>query len=103
MFFFFLGGVSAEVRKVLERNAARCLRCGGPADLVDYDKVLKAFFVPVWRWPAKGPGISCNDCGLLVPADFMEESKAPLKCWSCSTPLSPSFRYCPSCGSPIKG
>ncbi|WZY97904.1 hypothetical protein YC2023_070233 [Brassica napus] len=53
MFFFFAGGLGQQVRQVLKSGAGKCIRCGSEADLVDYDKVLKLFFVPVWRWPGK--------------------------------------------------
>ncbi|OVA11261.1 hypothetical protein BVC80_1583g12 [Macleaya cordata] len=51
MFFFFLGGLQQQVRQVLKTGAGQCIMCGSKADLVDYEKVLKVFFVPVWRWP----------------------------------------------------
>nr|DAD24604.1 TPA_asm: hypothetical protein HUJ06_026068 [Nelumbo nucifera] len=34
-------------------GAGRCINCGSVADLVEYEKVLKVFFIPVWCWPGK--------------------------------------------------
>jgi hypothetical protein len=35
--------------QLLKYGVGRCIACRSPADLVDYEKVLKIFFVPVWR------------------------------------------------------
>ncbi|KAJ7517389.1 hypothetical protein O6H91_21G021700 [Diphasiastrum complanatum] len=120
MFFFFIGGVSPEVRQVLEKNAAKCLRCGSDASIVQYDNVFRAFFIPLWRWPAKGTAGYCEKCGLLVPADVAGRSLPPpsatsienekeksrieagLRCWSCSAPSQRGFKFCPQCGAVVE-
>ncbi|KAK1300142.1 hypothetical protein QJS10_CPB13g01197 [Acorus calamus] len=68
MFFFFVGGLDQRVARVLQTGAGRCVRCGSLSDLVETEKVLKLFFVPVKTWPSKtGPSLSCTNCGLLFP------------------------------------
>ncbi|MCL7038396.1 hypothetical protein MKW94_029312 [Papaver nudicaule] len=47
--------------------------CGSRADLVDYDKVLKLFFVPVWRQPGKEPLMHCTNCSLFFPPLHSQE------------------------------
>ncbi|KAG0488030.1 hypothetical protein HPP92_006841 [Vanilla planifolia] len=115
MFFFFVGGIEQQAGRVLKDAAGRCIRCGGSADLVDYEKVLKLFFVPVWRWPGKTPAFYCRNCSFLYPyslptngEDFDEISggghrtvtslPGDLCCHSCSRPVDPQFRFCPYCG-----
>uniref|UniRef100_A0A0D3G822 Zinc-ribbon 15 domain-containing protein n=1 Tax=Oryza barthii TaxID=65489 RepID=A0A0D3G822_9ORYZ len=66
MFFFFVGGVEQGAGRVLKEAAGRCLRCGGAADLVETEKVLKLFFVPVKRWPGKDPAYLCGEYPLRV-------------------------------------
>jgi len=73
MFFFFVGGVEQGAGRLLKEAAGRCLRCGGTADLVETEKALKLFFVPVWRWPGKDPAYLCRECGLLTPGSLGEE------------------------------
>ncbi|BBN05015.1 hypothetical protein MPTK1_3g09560 [Marchantia polymorpha subsp. ruderalis] len=119
--FFFFGGVQPEVTKILEYNAAVCPRCGQDANLVDYDHVFRAFFIPVWRWAGSNPAVSCGSCSFLLPLEQFQKlhhrgsretrSKiaqdfgptAPLpplpRCWSCSRILEPEFRFCPQCGA----
>ncbi|CAN0892364.1 hypothetical protein LINGRAHAP2_LOCUS17495 [Linum grandiflorum] len=100
MFFFFAGGVSQQVRQVLKQNAGKCISCGSPADLVDYDKVLKLFFVPVWRWPGKESLMHCNDCNIFFPPSrpMIGES---LRCRFCDRAVEAEFRFCPFCGSDL--
>ncbi len=123
MFFFFFGGVTQEVRNVLEKGFAVCPRCGGSSDLVEYDNVFRAFFIPLWRWSGDNPAIACETCGFLMPVSrtlqeaSLKSFKLPpatsrrrqhdwtptapmILCWSCSSPVDPSFRFCPQCGSP---
>ncbi|XP_076929724.1 uncharacterized protein LOC143594257 [Bidens hawaiensis] len=95
MFFFFLGGVTQEVRNVLKQEAGRCINCRSPADLVDTNKVLKLFFVPVWRWPVKDQLMHCNNCGLFYPPS---ESR---RCQFCDRDVDSDFRFCPFCGSAL--
>ncbi|KAJ3707679.1 hypothetical protein LUZ61_011384 [Rhynchospora tenuis] len=73
MFFFFVGGVEPAVLRILKEAAGRCLRCSGDADLVKTLKVLKLFFVPVWRWKSKDPMYYCRDCSLLFPHSLPTE------------------------------
>ncbi|GJN14507.1 hypothetical protein PR202_gb01346 [Eleusine coracana subsp. coracana] len=107
MFFFFVGGVEQGAGRVLKEAAARCLRCGGTADLVETEKVLKLFFVPVWRWPGKDPAYLCRECGLLAPRSLgAEPGQPPLlprdgRCGACSRAVDPQFRFCPFCGSAL--
>lgn len=110
MFFFFVGGVEQQVRQVLKYGAGRCIACGSNADLVDYDKVLKLFFVPVWRWPGKDPLMYCNHCNLFFPQYYSppppppsssaEVSVAP-RCGYCNRIVESDFRFCPFCGSAL--
>lgn len=97
--FFFVGEVQQQVRQVLRVGAGRCLRCASPADLVDCDKVLKLFFVPVWRWPAKDHALYCTNCSLFFPTDFSPPSpgiadalRRCASCWSPRLPLLPLLR-----------
>ncbi|KAL6217117.1 hypothetical protein ACLB2K_010334 [Fragaria x ananassa] len=106
MFFFFAGGVEQQVRQVLKSGAGRCIACRSPADLVDYEKVLKLFFVPVWRWPGKEPLMHCNNCKLFFPQNYAlppprEDSTAEelLRCRVCDRRVEAEFSFCPYCGS----
>ncbi|XP_021652009.2 uncharacterized protein LOC110643818 [Hevea brasiliensis] len=111
MFFFFVGGVEQQVRQVLKSGVGRCINCGSMADLVENDKVLKLFFVPVWKWPSKEPAVYCNNCNLMFPRSFplpppethpsdsvVSES---LRCRFCDRVVEPEFRFCPFCGSSL--
>ncbi|KAJ3707681.1 hypothetical protein LUZ61_011386 [Rhynchospora tenuis] len=111
MFFFFVGGVEPAVGTILKEAAGRCLRCGGAADLVETQKVLKLFFVPVWRWQSKDPMYYCRDCSFLfphsLPTEGGEEREASYfprvssKCRACARGVDPKFRFCPYCGSSL--
>lgn len=117
MFFFFVGGVEQQVARVLKEGAGRCFACGSQADLVEIEKVLKLFFVPVWRWPGKDPAMRCESCRSIFPPSFSlppageESSAAPaaspprlsplLKCYSCDRPVERGFRFCPFCGTAL--
>jgi hypothetical protein len=101
MFFFFVGGVEQGAGQVLKEAAARCLRCGGTADLVETEKVLKLFFVPVWRWPGKDPAYLCRECGLLAPGPSPPLMPRGERCGVCSRAVDPQFRFCPFCGSAL--
>ena len=107
MFFFFVGGVEQGAGRVLKEAAGRCVRCGGAADLVETEKVLKLFFVPAWRWPGKDPAYLCRDCGLLAPGshgagggELLPRAGAG-QCGACSRAVEPQFRFCPFCGSAL--
>ncbi|XP_022962458.1 uncharacterized protein LOC111462885 [Cucurbita moschata] len=112
MFFFFVGGLEQQVRHLLKAGAGRCISCNSPADLVDYEKVLKLFFVPVWRWPGKEPLMHCNNCKLFFPRSFspppISDQLPPsaallraLRCHSCNKVVEPDFSFCPFCGSSL--
>ncbi|XP_068659689.1 uncharacterized protein [Aristolochia californica] len=110
MFFFFVGGVDQQVRQVLKSGASRCIRCGSLADLVEYEKVLKLFFVPVWRWSGKEPAMYCNNCSLFFPRDYslppVDDKPSSLlpnvpRCYSCDRVVQPEFRFCPFCGASL--
>ncbi|PHU14625.1 hypothetical protein BC332_15832 [Capsicum chinense] len=107
MFFFFVGGLEQQVRQVLKSGAGRCIACGSRADLVDYDKVLKLFFVPVWRWPGKQPVMYCNDCKLFFPQSLtppppsMDGVPEVLRCQFCRREVDGDFRFCPFCGNAL--
>ncbi|KAK1555818.1 hypothetical protein Q3G72_031729 [Acer saccharum] len=104
MFFFFVGGVNQQVRQVLKSGAGKCISCGSSADLVEYDKVLKLFFVPVWKWPAKDPLMYCDNCNLFFPPHFPKttaHSSDVLRCRFCDRAVEPDFRFCPFCGSSL--
>ncbi|GLT85059.1 hypothetical protein SLE2022_032610 [Rubroshorea leprosula] len=110
MFFFFIGGLEQQVRQVLKSSAGRCINCGSSADLVDYDKVLKLFFVPVWKWPGKDPLMHCNICNLFFPQSFSlpppntvstNAVSDVLRCRSCDRVVEPEFSFCPFCGSAL--
>ncbi|PKA51711.1 hypothetical protein AXF42_Ash003078 [Apostasia shenzhenica] len=104
MFFFFVGGIEQQAGRALKEAAGRCLRCGGTADLVECEKVLKLFFVPVWRWPGRVPAFRCRDCSFLFPQSLPIDGDAPdsaiadIRCHSCTRPVDPQFRFCPYCG-----
>ncbi|XP_043719107.1 uncharacterized protein LOC122667019 [Telopea speciosissima] len=109
MFFFFVGGLEQQVRQVLKTGVGRCITCGSPADLVDYEKVLKIFFVPVWRWSGKEPLMHCRNCNLFFPesVSLPPTSSSPstlsdvLRCHSCARVVDPGFIFCPYCGSAL--
>lgn len=109
MFFFFVGGVEQQVRQVLKYGAGRCIACRSPADLVEYDKVLKLFFVPVWRWPGKEPVMFCKNCNLFFPRSYSlpppptADSVVPdvLRCRFCDRAVEPDFSFCPFCGTAL--
>ncbi|RVW17750.1 hypothetical protein CK203_071681 [Vitis vinifera] len=102
MFFFFVGGLEQQVRQVLKSGAGKCINCGSRADLVDYEKVLKLFFVPVWRWPGKEPLMHCPDCFLFFPPPTRTGPLLDvLRCASCGRPVESNFRFCPFCGSAL--
>ncbi|KAM7256303.1 hypothetical protein ACFE04_012044 [Oxalis oulophora] len=111
MFFFFAGGVSQQVRQILKAKAGRCINCGSAADLVEYDKVLKLFFIPVYKWPGKQPMMNCNNCNLFYPPQFSLPPPPPpepttkddvvstSRCRFCHSLVDADFNYCPYCGS----
>ncbi|XP_027333553.1 uncharacterized protein LOC113848296 [Abrus precatorius] len=113
MFFFFVGGLEQQVRQVLKSGAGRCIICGSRADLVDYDKVLKLFFVPVWRWPGKDPLLYCPNCKFFFPHSYSLPPTATngsppppalpdaLRCRFCDRAVEADFRFCPFCGSEL--
>ncbi|KAF9608396.1 hypothetical protein IFM89_028326 [Coptis chinensis] len=107
MFFFFAGGVQQQVRQVLKPGAGRCIVCGSKADLVEYEKVVKLFFVPVWRWPGKEPLMHCNNCSLFFPPSISPPPPSSttlphlLRCHSCARVVDPEFSFCPFCGSSL--
>ncbi|KAL9681199.1 hypothetical protein QQ045_012980 [Rhodiola kirilowii] len=109
MFFFFVGGLEQQVRQVLKSNAARCINCGSTADLVDYEKVLKVFFVPVWRWPGKEPLMHCRDCSLFFPPSLSPPPPPTsagaildaVKCQFCERGVDREFSFCPYCGASL--
>ncbi|KAJ0024983.1 hypothetical protein Pint_08177 [Pistacia integerrima] len=96
MIFFFVGGVNQQVSQVLKSGAGRCINCGSRADLVEYEKVLKVFFVPVWKWPGKEPLMHCNNCNLFFPPALSKSG-----CRFCDRVVDPEFRFCPFCGSAL--
>nr|GMD28142.1 hypothetical protein DM860_000040 [Ipomoea batatas] len=101
MFFFFAGGVEQQVKQVLKSGVGRCIACGSRADLVDHEKVLKLFFVPVWRWPADHPSLHCNNCNLFFPESLSPPHPHALSCRFCGREIEPHFRFCPFCGATI--
>ncbi|KAL6504542.1 hypothetical protein OROGR_026465 [Orobanche gracilis] len=107
MFFFFVGGLEQQARQVLKRGAGRCIACGSRADLVEYENVLKLFFVPVWRWPGKHPLMRCENCSLFFPQSLLrsprdtEVSDAASRCQFCAREMGEGFRFCPFCGSAL--
>ncbi|XP_073290081.1 uncharacterized protein [Primulina huaijiensis] len=103
MFFFFVGGLEQQATRVLKSGAGKCIACGSRADLVEYEKVLKLFFVPVWRWPGKHPLMRCDNCKLFFPQSLSLPSASmdAIRCQSCAREMDPSYRYCPFCGSAL--
>ncbi|KAL8481733.1 hypothetical protein ACS0TY_028033 [Phlomoides rotata] len=71
MFFIFVGGIEQQPRQVLKNAVGRCPWCGSRTDVVEYEKVLKVFFVAVLRWPAgKEPLLHCHNCETFFPLLF---------------------------------
>ncbi|XP_065881610.1 uncharacterized protein [Euphorbia lathyris] len=108
MFFFFAGGLEQQASKVLKSGAGRCINCGSMADLVEYDKVLKIFFVPVWKWPGKDPAMYCNNCKFMFPQSFSlpppsktDSVPESLRCRFCDQAVESQFKFCPFCGSSL--
>jgi RNA polymerase subunit RPABC4/transcription elongation factor Spt4 len=93
----------------LKYGAGRCIACRSPADLVEYEKVLKIFFVPVWRWPGKEPVMYCNNCKLFLPRSYSlpppqtaESAVSDVsRCRFCDRAVEPDFSFCPFCGSAL--
>ncbi|KAL2892969.1 hypothetical protein RDABS01_008878 [Bienertia sinuspersici] len=107
MFFFFVGGIEQQIGQVLKSGVSKCINCGSKADLVTSENVLKVFFVPVWKWPAKKPLLHCNNCNLFFPESLSlppstTSSSSPdfdvLRCHGCSRVVEPEYRFCPFCG-----
>ncbi|KAK1435990.1 hypothetical protein QVD17_01764 [Tagetes erecta] len=98
MFFFFIGGITHEVCQVLKREAGWCINCQSPTDLVNTIKVLRLFFVPVWRWAAKEHFMHCNSCGLYYPPSLSPEN---IRCQFCDREVDAGYRRCPNCGSDL--
>ncbi|KMZ61102.1 hypothetical protein ZOSMA_54G00310 [Zostera marina] len=102
MFFFFVGGLEERAARTIKTDFTRCIRCGSSStDLVETEKVLKLFFIPVWNWPGNNTAVRCRDCSFLFhPPPF---SPPPfLRCNSCNRMVDgPDYIFCPFCGSPI--
>ncbi|XP_009591796.1 uncharacterized protein [Nicotiana tomentosiformis] len=82
----FAGGLEQQVRQVLVSAEGICIACGSYANLVEYDKVLKLLFVPVWRWPGKEPVMYCSNHKLFFPQSESDtEDDVPGWCQSCLT------------------
>ncbi|XP_057442688.1 uncharacterized protein LOC130734340 [Lotus japonicus] len=110
MFFFFAGGIEQQVRQVVKSGVGRCINCSSRADLVEYDKVLKLFFVPVWRWPGKEQLLYCQDCKFLFPQSYSLPPPPDgggvglpdaLRCRFCDKEVAAEFAFCPYCGSEL--
>ncbi|KAL5704381.1 hypothetical protein ACHQM5_022820 [Ranunculus cassubicifolius] len=108
MFFFFAGGIQQQVTQILKTGASKCIVCGSKSDLVEYEKVLKLFFIPVYRWPGKEPLMHCNNCNLFFPQSISSpstmdalNSSAVLRCRSCDRRVEAQFRFCPFCGTSL--
>ncbi|WJX16661.1 hypothetical protein P8452_06661 [Trifolium repens] len=111
MFFFFAGGLEQQVRQVVKSGVGRCINCNSRADLVEYDKVLKLFFVPVWRCPGKDNRLYCQDCKFLFPQSYSLPSPPPsnggsalpeaLRCRYCDRDVAADFAFCPYCGTQL--
>uniref|UniRef100_A0A7C8YMF6 Zinc-ribbon 15 domain-containing protein n=1 Tax=Opuntia streptacantha TaxID=393608 RepID=A0A7C8YMF6_OPUST len=107
MFFFFVGGLEQQAGQVLKRGVGRCINCGSNLNLVEYEKVLKLFFVPVWRWPGKEPLLHCPNCNIIYPQSFSLPPPPPpssevvpevLRCHSCGRNIEAEYSFCPFCG-----
>ncbi|KAK7275632.1 hypothetical protein RIF29_16752 [Crotalaria pallida] len=107
MFFFFAGGLEQQVRQVVKSGVGRCINCASRADLVEYDKVLKLFFVPVYRWPGKEPAMYCDNCKFMFPQSYSLPPPPPppiadeLRCRFCDRAVEADFKFCPFCGSDL--
>ncbi|KAE9595906.1 hypothetical protein Lal_00030780 [Lupinus albus] len=109
MFFFFAGGLEQQVRQVLKSRVGRCINCSSTVDLVQYDKVLKLFFVPVWRWPGKDTLLYCDNCKLMFPQSYSLPPPTTtataisdsLRCRFCDRAVETDFKFCPFCGSDL--
>ncbi|PIN07529.1 hypothetical protein CDL12_19912 [Handroanthus impetiginosus] len=99
MMFFFIVGLNQRVTQVLKSRAGKCTRCGSSADLVQYEKVLRFYFVPIMRWPGKEPLMKCRDCSNFFPHSF--SPVATTACQSCASNVDAAFKFCPFCGSSI--
>ncbi|XP_024403582.1 uncharacterized protein [Physcomitrium patens] len=119
VFFFLFGGLTQEVKNVIKSRAATCPICTSPADLVEYDNVLRLFFLPVWKWSGDNPAIKCTSCPFLMPSSKLNSIEirrklgsvqpdewtpraAQRQCWSCLAPIeSVNFKFCPQCGAAL--
>lgn len=106
--FFFIGGISPRIKKLVELPGI-CPRCGlSTLYLVRLDHYLHLFFIPLFP-VKKGRAVRlCENCGLEIseqdtwtsrPEDM--NSRAAGTCPGCGRLLEPGFRFCPYCGRPL--
>ncbi|KAL2634269.1 hypothetical protein R1flu_005748 [Riccia fluitans] len=116
MFFFFFGDTKPQVTKVLETNYENCPRCGDRVDLVEYENVFRAFFIPVWRWSGTNPAVMCRNCSFFLPSSQFqilrgkydeldrkrEYDNENLRCFYCEARMERGDNYCSKCGKPAQ-
>jgi hypothetical protein len=104
--FFFIAGIQPKTVE-LESHDRMCAACGRyQARMKRMDHYFSFFFVPLFRVKKGHPFIECRSCGSLLnesgqPWFEPHQDKRSL-CPSCGETLNPGFRYCPSCGKPIR-
>lgn len=81
MFFFgFVASFRPEVRRLLERYPALCPVCANPTlTVAEVDKVLRIFFLPVWRSKVHDLMVICQNCGFTIEKTKMDELEARRK------------------------
>jgi hypothetical protein len=104
--FFIIAGIQPKTVE-LESRSRMCPACGlYQARMKRVDQYLSLFFVPLLRVKKGRPLMECRSCGSI----FSESGQPwfePLEgkksmCPTCGGTLDPGFRYCPSCGKPVR-
>jgi len=104
--FFIVAGIQPRTVE-LETQPRRCSSCGLlEARLKRVDHYFSVFFIPLFRVKKGRPLVECRNCGSV----FSESGEPRLeptgrterRCRFCGKVLDLDFRYCPSCGKPVR-
>lgn len=80
VFFGFVASFRPEVRRLLQRYPAICPMCANPTlKVAEVDKVLRIFFLPVWRSKVHYLMVVCQNCGFMIEKSWMDELEARRK------------------------
>jgi hypothetical protein len=104
--FFVIAGIQPKTVE-LESQPRRCPSCGlHEARLKRVDHYLSLFFVPLFRVKKGTPLVQCRSCGSVGSETGQPGFEPPRRgqgvCPACGQTLDPGFKYCPSCGRPVR-